>query len=612
MSRHTSRLLLTLAICLAGLPATGQWVTQTLPLQPGWNAVHLEVQPELADCDTLFAGLPIESVWAWTPRLSTVQFIQDPNELLPGQPDWLTHLPPDHAARATRNLFSIRGGRSYLIKLKTGAVAMNWTLRGRPVIRHPEWVADSFNLVGFAIAPSGSPSFQSFFSGSAAHARKPVYRLNALGQWELVSDPASTALASGKAYWVYCQGQSTFAGPLQVEVEQSDGLNYGRILTEQTLRIKNTSASPASFTVRQIVSQSPPSGGSPVLAGAVPLSYYRLNAAENQFGWLPLADTLQQSPVAPGRDWVLRLEVVRTAMASFIPPAVHNGVLYQSLLEVSNGAGFRQLIPVSAEGLQDYPASAAAARPTLQDDPVPPSHPRAGLWVGSATIGRVNQPSGINNPELPVATASPFQFRLILHVDDSGKVRLLQKVLQMFKPGTLKPDPVTPGLNIVDQPGRLVLVTDDSLISRFSGSTLRDGQLVARRISSPAFGFAKPVLFAGIGDFGAGKFSGDVRIDHDDPLNPFKHLYHPEHDNLDERFEDKVAEGTESFTVTRQVELEFTAEDPDGLTTAGWGDNQLGGAYRETVTGLHRKTIRADGAFRLTHASRIGILNDGL
>jgi hypothetical protein len=197
-------------------------------------------------------------------------------------------------------------------------------------------------------------------------------------------------------------------------------------------------------------------------------------------------------------------------------------------------------------------------------------------------------------------------------VDGSGKVVLLQKVLQMFKEGTLKPDPADPALNIIDQPGHFVLVTDDALIARFSGATLRDGQSVARRISSPAFGFTRPVAFSGPGEFGSGKLTCQVSIDYNDRLNPFKHRYHPEHDNLDDRFEQALPEGTESFTVTRQIEIEFTAEDPDRLAIAGWGDNQLGGIFRETVTGLHNKTIYSEGTFRLTQASRIGILNDGL
>ena len=49
--------------------ANGQWITQTIPLQPGWNAVFLEVQPEPDQCESVFQGLPVESV---SPRFATL------------------------------------------------------------------------------------------------------------------------------------------------------------------------------------------------------------------------------------------------------------------------------------------------------------------------------------------------------------------------------------------------------------------------------------------------------------------------------------------------------------------------------------------------------------
>src|SRR5437762_5568389 len=39
--------------------AFAQWVTQTITLNPGWNAVYLEVQPANSDCDAVFAGMPV-------------------------------------------------------------------------------------------------------------------------------------------------------------------------------------------------------------------------------------------------------------------------------------------------------------------------------------------------------------------------------------------------------------------------------------------------------------------------------------------------------------------------------------------------------------------------
>jgi hypothetical protein len=94
-------------------------------------------------------------------------------------------------------------------------------------------------------------------------------------------------------------------------------------------------------------------------------------------------------------------------------------------------------------------------------------------------------------------------------------------------------------------------------------------------------------------------------------MNPFKHRFHPDHDNLTELGVPLPA-GKESYTITREIQLQFTPEDPDRLAMAGWGDRYVGGVYRETITGLHKKAIHVMGTFRLDHASRIGVLNDGI
>jgi len=76
------------------------------------------------------------------------------------------------------------------------------------------------------------------------------------------------------------------------------------------------------------------------------------------------------------------------------------------------------------------------------------------------------------------------------------------------------------------------------------------------------------------------------------------------------RVSQTLPEGVESFTVQRQVQLEFLAQDPNGFQFAGWGDNQLGGKYRETILGLHKSALQVEGTFRLHQASRVGLLND--
>ena len=140
MKKLVNGCLLLFALGCGSPAAFAQWVTQTITLNPGWNAVYLEVQPANSDCDAVFAGIPVESVWAWNRRFSSVQFIQDANQLVPGQPDWLVYLPSDQPARATRNLFAVQGARAYLIKLKSGAGATTWNVLGQPTVRQIDWL----------------------------------------------------------------------------------------------------------------------------------------------------------------------------------------------------------------------------------------------------------------------------------------------------------------------------------------------------------------------------------------------------------------------------------------------------------------------------------------
>jgi hypothetical protein len=593
--------------------ARAQWTSQSFFLHPGWNAVYLEVEPDPRAADAVFANRAVESVWRWNRRFQAVQYIQDPESLLPGDPDWMVWFPESSPSRAALNLHTIEGGRPYLIKVPDNAPPFLWAVQGRPVARPVDWLTDSLNLVGFSVNPFVPPTFGSFFANEPALAGQSIYRLDAAGVWNLVANPAITQMQPGEAFWIRAQGRADFKGPLVIEAEQRAGLVYGRSLSEQTLRIRNASSAPRSITIRQLPSALPPAGVEPLYAGEVPLSYFEMNLAADQYGWKPLQTFLAVPALAPGEERVLRLAVRRGDMNTYTPPAGITGVRYQSLLEITDDAGSRTVVPITSEGLQSFrPATTAHAPSGGGAAGGSPPHPRAGLWVGNAIIQKVNQPAHPSQPDLPVATGTEFQFRLIVHVDASGQARLLQKVLQMWKDGTTKPDPANPDVEILDQPGRYVLLTDESLVASFSGATLRDGDPVGRRISTAAFGFKDPIPMVGSGDFGANTVTCQVTLNFDDPLNPFVHRYHPDHNNLDERFEQPLPEGTESFTVTRDIELQFASTDPEGLALAGWGDNQLGGTYRETITGLHRNTLRLEGVFRLHHLSEVLELNDGM
>ena len=546
--------------------AYAQWTSQTRVLQPGWNAVFLEVEPEDNTCDAVFGNMPIDSVWAWVKEFSPAQFVRDPNTLTPDLPDWLVHFPADHPKRFLRSLHEVFGGRCYLIELR-GTVPVTWTIIGTTVVRTPDWLPDSFNLVGFHLDPGKGMSVRDFLAASPNLAANQVYRVTASGESELIADPAKSRFASGEAYWIYSKGDSRFAGPVTVEFDNRDGLEFGKLRVEQPLRIVNHTNAVRTITLKLLPSLKPARAATPsgeqLAAGPVALSFKRLLA------WHPLPDTLTFE-VEPNQTGAVPLAVRRSELT----PAADPNAVYESVLEVSDDLGMRFRVPVTA---------ARAVTP-------------AGLWVGNVRLNGVSEAGNPQDNVTPRPTDSEFQFRLILHVDGSGQARLLQNVtlLQTQETDT--------------EPSRYVLLTREDLMSEYMGVSVRGERLVGRRITSPAFSFRDPVSMSGSLDT---TLSGSITVAYDDPLNPFLHRYHPDHDNLDERYQQVLAAGRESLTFSRNVTLEFTEDDPEQMGLPEWGDEVIGGIYNETITGVHQRAVHVQGTFLLNKVTEVPVLNDG-
>jgi len=330
-SKTTCVGILALTVLLVTVRAQAQ-VTQTFTLKPGWNAVFLEIQPEPRDPASVFAGLPqLDSVWTWLSRESTAEFIQNPDEGLWGEPGWHAYFTSEKESFLT-NLFAVLGNQSYLVKMKASAPAETpWIVGGNPSVRKIRWLPKSFNLVGFHLAPDNPPTFQTFFAPSSAHTGtgQAMYRFsNQSGKWESVENPATAKLAAGEAYWVYCEGSSTYQGPLRVDLPMSDGLNYGASLTRLTVTLNNISE------VGRTVGLS--------LAGGVVLYYREYDPTAGYFTWHPLG---QMSPIAldPGHSQNVWLEVRRNQMTTGVS---------QSVLTIADDKGIRIQVPVSAERIQ--------------------------------------------------------------------------------------------------------------------------------------------------------------------------------------------------------------------------------------------------------------------
>jgi hypothetical protein len=293
---------------------------------------------------------------------------------------------------------------------------------------------------------------------------------------------------------------------------------------------------------------------------------------------------------------------------------------------LEDGTGARVLIPVRARGLEpdtvETEPGAGEALATIFEQ-----NPRAGLWVGQVSVNAVSQPAVSDDP---VATGSPFDFRILVHVDETGAARLLQHVLVMVKPE------VTDGTGAVVEPRRIALVTDDAQIAAYEGVSKVDTSRVARRISTVAYGGLTPaspdepkntLLMSGMGFDSAdvatsptGVLTAEISLPYNHELNPFYHRYHPDHDNLNYQFEPLVddpgtpedeREGVESYDVTRRIELEFSPDNPQPNigNPAEWRDSRVGGIYREEIEGIYRKPIHLQGIFTLTRVSAVPTLN---
>ncbi|HXG47977.1 MAG TPA: hypothetical protein VNO52_10150 [Methylomirabilota bacterium] len=558
------------------ITASAQTTTQTFQLRNGWNSIWLEVQPTNAEISVVFAGLPVSSVWTYVPA-GAVQFIQDQSEDLFNQPGWLPYFPASRPEAFLTKLHTVNALRPYLVKLTNGPRTL--TVTGRPVVRAAKWVADSFNLRGFPVNPAQLPTFATFFSPSAAHAGQRIYQLRDNGQWTLVN--AGDTMKHGEAYWAFCRGASTYQGPLGFTLEPGDGLDYGTLLNEIEQHYKNESPG-----ARVICLQDLRTGAN------TPLSYQ--DFLSNRLTWVnlpaPRCFTLDGGATLDGLLAMRRRDFA--------------GTNYGSILEVKDDIGTRYLVSVTAGKLT------AARRGLNLPPPTGAAELTSGLWVGTATVTNVNEVNS-SRPTNGAPTRSPFDLRLLVHVDAGGKPYLLKEVIQMWQNGTTTND--AQGRAVTDKPGRYVLLTDDSLLPAYRGASLRDGTSVGRRISTVDYDFdggASNVL-AMTGAFGIGNTArATLVLEPDAPTNPFKHTFHPDHDNLDPAYRSFKEE---AYRVTRQVELEFTAQPASALESASaaieYGYSVLGGVYRETVSGLHRMNIVASGTFRLTRVNNSPVLN---
>jgi hypothetical protein len=577
-------LLILILLCYFQVAFSGIAVDQqTITLKPGWNAIYVELEPIENQITDVFSGIPVESVWRWLPKDIGKDFVVDPAEGLLSVEGWYGYFPEPRPEAFLSNLYTISANTPYLVKLD-GNMDKTITISGKPVLRKKKWTTNGYTLIGFPFVEGSEPSFGDFFATSEAHNDQPIYRLTQQGQWQVVADPYTSVMKAGESYWVYTEGTSQFQGLINVTVEQGESIEYRAAFTEIDIILTNLSDVPNYMSINRVNGNS------------MPMKFLNVDPETGEEAW-PNLPNVKVYEVQPGEDRIVTLAVDR---ANFLEERM------EQVLSVTNEQGGKVMIHSGANTIQPLAIPARLSK-NLNLRGGGSMEGYAGLWIGTARIRGVSesQRGGVT----PEAVGKPFSIRVLMHVDATGQVKLIKNVVQMWQDGTYSTSSSNPDYVEVDIPGYYVLLTDDSLIPNYSGITRRNGQSAGVRYSTIGYDYVGNDMLMN-GEFALNNsVSASLLIDPEMPTNPFRHKFHPDHDNLDAQY---LNFKQEAFQVTREMEFFFTPNNPkypDVADPPGWGVEEMGGIFRETLIGLHKNAIFVEGDFRLKRIASTAVLN---
>lgn len=594
-----TRLIVASLLWAGGGPVHAQWLTQSFNLNSGWNAVYLHVDAShdsIANLVGANAANPITEIWLWTPGPGTRQFLQSPQQPLYASSQWATW---NRTASGSSPLQRLTGNSAYLVRVGSNVTSYVWSLKGKPVPPNYQWTVSGLNFLGFPTVPASPPTFYAFLAQAPALLNSAeIYRYTGgdLGDSNpaRVLAPGATPVARGQAFWIRSgEVYNRYFGPFEVTCGDKAGAQFYDNLSTYGLRLRNLTTNALTVTLKLAASETPPAGQTSI-AGVPPLLVRGgLNLTNLTYGYTNLSLGGAYSWTLPGQGQSgSEIEIVLGLNRAAITNAA--GAFFAGILRFTDSLGFAQI---------DAPVSAISAS-------------RAGLWVGNAAVTQVGeglksyQRDAANNLILSsngqyvvsgVATnlgsvPRSFPVRLIVHnAAPGGAVTLLQRVY----------------CGVDARTNSVIALQESSLNPAYLSQ--------ARRISAAHLPWTTantPWPFSGKLAWGS-NLTATVALPYDDQAsNPFLHTYHPDHDNLDATFQNKLAQGSESYAVRREITLLVSppAGDFASLTAAG---QTLTGDYLETVTllGLARaggtndtRRFNVRGVFSLNRISTVSAL----
>lgn len=585
--------------------------SQNFTLQPGWNAIWLDPSPltdsgDAEATENVFVNESISTVARPLLAAGSAEFASDTTAVF-NQDEWLVWY--RNPQSYINSLESIEGNQAYYVKVD-GDSSIDIQVTGEVSFFEPNWVAGSYNLIGFNL--SAAISFNDFFGAdgesTGTHPINTILRLDpTTGAWANVE--SDDLMQPGEAYWVQSTKTSDFMGPVAISFDGVDSIEFGYDTGDLTIEDSGQVLNSAELTFSNIST----AAYAPTMTLVDP------------------ADTteLQVYEVVTGAD-ALSFEI---GDAGEISTWTLDSIAAQSNLTVTLGAERnwttgdleRENLYRVDIGSQYFWLPASAIYPDVladtSGDTVDTSS--AGLWIGEIILNAVSQ---IDDSTLE-DTTSTAPMRIIIHVDESGNTSLLSHVMIM--------ETKTADDSVLAE---TVLVVDPAKIPFYQGVVTRGGKQVGLRMDSAAFDMPRDYApaaqtaileqvaasdddIASTGDVTADDIetfvnsqtarpstleeaylnlwplSGNIEsggaltttspliIDPFHRSNPFRHAFHPQH--------------AAGYAISRDISIVFDTSSNSDL---------ISGFYTEIVSGLSRSSITTRGPITLSRITAVSEL----
>lgn len=385
--------------------------TQTLTLKPGWNAVYAEVSPT-GSLDSVFASWPTDSVGLYDPArlLETAQFSSE------SETQGLSAAPFATWRRSYPELSDAQriAAGTVLLYFGTNSTDFVTSIVGVPAAPRMKWheagTSGLYNYIGFSLRHGAKVLPSDYLDGFNGEyvPNRVFYRFfgrSKTSSPSLVKVSSNYKVSDGEVLAMASDVVSSWSGVLFVSPR--NGLDYDSTEVRQTLKIRNDS------TIGRTVRVAIVDDAANRQDVALPWSCIHVRDADSlvttNAAWTACTNSvIAEKFLRSGKTWQLQIGLDRRAMQDQI-----YGKSFGAILRITDEDGescMRVDVPIC--GTTSGGTATAKAWPK-------------GLWVGEVKFDKVRTPGD----EAASETGGTLKLRLPVHVDENGKIRLLQRVV---------------------------------------------------------------------------------------------------------------------------------------------------------------------------------------